>query len=86
MNVPPKITLSKLVNSIKGVSSRRMPQEFPEPARHCYRANKLWPGSCFAGSVGRTTQRPEPVHRVTNRPSQGTLGPGGPPARAYIPA
>ncbi|MFC4116984.1 IS200/IS605 family transposase [Nonomuraea zeae] len=52
VNFPPKITLSKLVNSLKGVSSRRMRQEFPELAAHYYRANKLWSGSYFAGSVG----------------------------------
>ncbi|MGI5289691.1 IS200/IS605 family transposase [Nonomuraea polychroma] len=48
----PKIAVSKLVNSLKGVSSRRMRQEFPELARHYYRANKLWSGSYFTGSVG----------------------------------
>ncbi|MEO3886830.1 IS200/IS605 family transposase [Nonomuraea sp. B5E05] len=48
---PPKVALSKLVNSLKGVSSRRMRQEFPELARHYYRASKLWSGSYFAGSV-----------------------------------
>jgi putative transposase len=52
VHFPPKIALSKLVNSLKGVSSRRMRQEFPELARHYYRANKLWSGSYFAGSVG----------------------------------
>nr|AYP71327.1 transposase IS200-like protein [Nonomuraea sp.] len=52
VNFPPKIALSKLVNSLKGVSSRRMRQEFPEPAAHYYRASKLWSGSYFAGSVG----------------------------------
>jgi putative transposase len=52
VNFPPKIALSKLVNSLKGVSSRRMRQEFPELACHYYRANKLWSGSYFAGSVG----------------------------------
>ncbi|MEV6859466.1 IS200/IS605 family transposase [Streptosporangium subroseum] len=52
VNFPPKVSLSKLVNSLKGVSSRRMRQEFPELARHYYRANKLWSGSYFAGSVG----------------------------------
>ncbi|WP_084961910.1 IS200/IS605 family transposase, partial [Thermoactinospora rubra] len=30
---PPKVALSKLVNSLKGVSSRRMRTEFPELAR-----------------------------------------------------
>ncbi|GAA4212105.1 IS200/IS605 family transposase [Microbispora amethystogenes] len=52
VNFPPKVALSCLVNSAKGVSSRRMRTEFPEPARHYYRANKLWSGSYFAGSVG----------------------------------
>ncbi|MFI7701079.1 IS200/IS605 family transposase [Nonomuraea sp. NPDC049480] len=52
VNFPPKIALSKLVNSLKGVSSRRMRQEFPELAAHYYRASKLWSGSYFAGSVG----------------------------------
>jgi putative transposase len=41
-----------LVNSLKGVSSRRMRQEFPDLARHYWRANRLWSGSYFAGSVG----------------------------------
>lgn len=52
VNFPPKVAVSRLVNSLKGVSSRRMRQEFPELARHYYRANKLWSGSYFAGSVG----------------------------------
>ena len=52
VNFPPKMAVSRLVNSLKGVSSRRMRQEFPELARHYYRANKLWSGSYFAGSVG----------------------------------
>ena len=52
VNFPPKIALSKLVNSLKGVSSRRMRQEYPELVRHYWRAHKLWSGSYFAGSVG----------------------------------
>jgi putative transposase len=52
VNFPPKVALAKLVNSLKGVSSRRMRQEFPDLRRHYYRANKLWSGSYFAGSVG----------------------------------
>ncbi|WP_184885163.1 IS200/IS605 family transposase [Actinomadura livida] len=52
VNFPPKVALSKLVNSLKGVSSRRMRQEFPELVRHYWRANKLWSASYFAGSVG----------------------------------
>jgi len=52
VNFPPKVALSKLVNSLKGVSSRRLRQEFPPLARHYWRANRLWSGSYFAGSVG----------------------------------
>ncbi|CAO5161520.1 transposase [Frankia sp. AiPs1] len=51
VNFPPKVALSKLVNSLKGVSSRRMRQEFPDLARHYWRASRLWSGSYFAGSV-----------------------------------
>lgn len=52
VNFPPKLALSKLVNSLKGVSSRRMRQEFPELVQHYWRAQRLWSGSYFAGSVG----------------------------------
>ena len=52
VNFPPKVALSRLVNSLKGVSSCRMRQEFPDLARHFWRANRLWSGSYFAGSVG----------------------------------
>ena len=51
VNFPPKVALAKLVNSLKGVSSRRMRQEFPDLRRHHYRANKPWSGSYFADSV-----------------------------------
>jgi putative transposase len=52
VNRPPKAALSRTVNSLKGVTSRRMRTEFPDPARHYRRANKPRPGSSFAGSVG----------------------------------
>jgi putative transposase len=52
VNFPPKVALSRLVNSLKGVSSRRMRQEFPGLARHYWRANRLWSGSYFPGSAG----------------------------------
>jgi putative transposase len=52
VSFPPKVALSRLVNSLKGVSSRRLRQEFPELARHYWRASRLWSGSYFAGSVG----------------------------------
>ena len=52
VNFPPKVALSRLVNSLKGVSSRRLRQEFPDLVRHYWRAQRLWSGSYFAGSVG----------------------------------
>jgi putative transposase len=51
VNFPPKVAVTKLVNSLKGVSSRRLRQEFPDLTRHYWRANKLWSGSYFAGTV-----------------------------------
>ena len=51
VNFPPKVALSRLVNSLKGVSSRRLRQEFPGLQRHYWQANRLWSGSYFAGSL-----------------------------------
>ena len=48
----PKVALSGRVKSRKGVSSRRLRQEFPDLRRHYWRANRLWSGSYFAGSAG----------------------------------
>jgi len=42
----------RLVNSLKGVSTRRLRQEFPDLARHYWRARRLWSESYVAGSVG----------------------------------
>jgi putative transposase len=52
VSFPPTVALSRLVNSLKGVPSRRLRQESPTLARHYWRANRLWPGSYFAGSAG----------------------------------
>jgi putative transposase len=52
VNFPPKVAISRLVNSLRGVSSRRLRQEFPELVRHYWRAQRLRSGSYFAGSVG----------------------------------
>jgi putative transposase len=52
VNFPPTVTVSRLVNSLKGVSSRRLRQEFPDLRAHYWRAQRLWSGSYFAGSVG----------------------------------
>ena len=51
VNYPPKVSISGLVNSLKGVSSRRLRQERPDIANKYYKGG-LWSPSYFAGSVG----------------------------------
>jgi putative transposase len=48
---PPKIAVSKLVNSLKGVSSRLLRQRQPSIAKH-YFHGVLWSPSYFAASCG----------------------------------
>ncbi len=76
VNLPPTAAISRLVNSLKGVSTRRLWQAFPDLRRHYCRANRLWSGSYFAGSVGGA---PISVLRQyikqQNRPGRRRLGP-----------
>lgn len=51
VHYPPKIALSKLVNSLKGVSSRMLRQSSPDIQRHYFK-NVLWSPSYFAASCG----------------------------------
>ena len=46
---PPKVALSSLVRSLKGVSSRMLRQERPDIAQHYWR-EMLWSPSYFAAS------------------------------------
>lgn len=48
---PPKVSVSRLVNSLKGVSSRMLRQQCPDLASR-YRNGVLWSPSYFAGSCG----------------------------------
>ena len=48
---PPKVALSTLVNSLKGVSSRRLRQQYPDVAARYYKG-VLWSPSYFAASCG----------------------------------
>jgi putative transposase len=48
---PPKISISKLVNSLKGVSSRMLKKRHPELRKH-YWKSVLWSPSYFAASCG----------------------------------
>jgi putative transposase len=51
VNYPPNVSLSKLVNSLKGVSSRLLRQLHPELTK-LYWKNVLWSPSYFAASCG----------------------------------
>lgn len=51
VNYPPNVSLSKLVNSLKGVSSRLLRLQHPELER-LYWKNVLWSPSYFAASCG----------------------------------
>ncbi len=48
---PPKVSVSSLVRSLKGVSSRMLRQERPDSAQH-YWKGMLWSPSYFAASCG----------------------------------
>lgn len=49
---PTTVQLSRLVNSLKGVSSRYMRRDYPELAQHYWKAQRLWSGSYYAGTNG----------------------------------
>jgi putative transposase len=52
INYPPKVSISKLVNSLKGVSSRRLRVDYASEIDKLYWKGVLWSPSYFAGSVG----------------------------------
>jgi putative transposase len=52
VHYPPTIALSKLVNSLKGVSARRLRQEYGPHLRQYLWGEHLWSPSYFAGSCG----------------------------------
>jgi len=51
VNYPPKVAVSSLVNSLKGVSSRLLRKQHPELRKH-YWKGVLWSPSYFAASCG----------------------------------
>jgi putative transposase len=52
VNYPPKVSVSKLVNSLKGVSSRLIrKKQFPSVQQSLW-GGSLWSPSYFAGSCG----------------------------------
>jgi putative transposase len=52
VNYPPKVAVSKLVNSLKGVSSRILRKANYPSIRHALWGNSLWSPSYFASSCG----------------------------------
>ncbi|MEU8036784.1 IS200/IS605 family transposase [Streptosporangium sp. NPDC049078] len=52
IHYPPKVALSKLVNSLKGVSARLLRKEYTSHVRQYLWGGHFWSGSYFAGSVG----------------------------------
>ncbi|WP_432097046.1 IS200/IS605 family transposase [Streptomyces sp. bgisy100] len=52
INYPPKVAVSKLVNSLKGVSARRIRQEFTDRIHPAVTHGHLWSPSYFAASCG----------------------------------
>lgn len=51
VHYPPKVAVSGLVNSLKGVSARRLRQERPDIAKRYWQGG-LWSASYFAASCG----------------------------------
>ena len=52
VNYPPKVSISKLVNSLKGVSSRMIRQKKYPSIKQKLWGDALWSPSYFAGSCG----------------------------------
>ncbi|MFD8089328.1 IS200/IS605 family transposase [Streptomyces malaysiensis] len=52
INYPPKIAVSKLVNSLKGVSARRIRQEFTGRINRATMHGHLWSPSYLSASCG----------------------------------
>ena len=52
VHYPPKVALSRLVNSLKGVSARHLRQQFPVHIRKYLWGEHFWSPSYFAGSCG----------------------------------
>ena len=52
VHYPPNISISALVNRLKGVSSRRLRQRYPTHVRKYLWSNHFWSPSYFAASCG----------------------------------
>ena len=55
VSVPPKLAISDLVRKMKGRSSRKIQQEFPQ-IRKRYWGQRFWGGGYFSTTSGAITQ------------------------------
>src|SRR6516165_6456469 len=55
VNYPPKVSISRLVNSLKGVSSRLLRKQNHPQVQRAFWKGVLWSPSYFAGSCGGAT-------------------------------
>jgi putative transposase len=51
VHLPPTVALSRMGDSLNGVSSRRLRRESPQLAQHNWGAKRPWAGSYSAGSI-----------------------------------
>lgn len=52
VHYPPNVLLTKLINSLKGVSSRMLKKQYPNITKHYYKNQALWSPSYFIASCG----------------------------------
>ena len=52
IHYPPKVALSKLVNHLKGISSRKLRAQFKQDIQKCLWKGVLWSPSYFVASCG----------------------------------
>ncbi|ADI10582.1 transposase IS200-family protein [Streptomyces bingchenggensis BCW-1] len=69
VHYPPKVALSKLVNSLKGVSSRRLRQEFTDQVNRAITRGRFLVPFVLRRKLRRgTADRRTPVHREPAAP------------------
>jgi putative transposase len=64
---PPKVALSHPVNSLKGVSSRRLRQDFVARINRAAMCGRFWSPSHFAGSCGGAPLTTVKDYIITNQ-------------------
>jgi hypothetical protein len=80
-NFPSTVAISRLVNRLEGVSSRRLRQEFPDLRRHCWRPGAWGPGpspgqpACPRHGLAPVHRVAEPPRLTSSHPAAITIGP-----------